>query len=367
MATIDRSARAFRARQGRFFDALQQVPLASYRLEADWERYGDLARARDRRAYATEGVALPATVERYRIRGFDRTAAVEELFFTFVERNDGWFIADDDDLDHVGMYSARHLWDSGEVVIDRSRHFLSLRHGCDAPVGCVSVDPDLLDTTDVALDRVDRYWPDRWSRKVAVLAPSSTDQLARMIQATFPLSNFVAFAYSTEDHSDGVDYTGHRIILNPSSFLGRTGEAELNILAHELLHVASRDISGPFVPYFVDEGIAEYVGGAGDPRGQDYLASRLAAGAVDGRLPRDHDFLLGSGDDIYLSYVESGSALTFFVDRYGDRALVRLYRTLGAPDLEAGTARYHLDRAFRKVTGSGFRSFEAAWADSIGA
>jgi hypothetical protein len=76
---------------------------------------------------------------------------------------------------------------------------------------------------------------------------------------------------------------------------------------------------------------------------------------------------LGSGNSIFLSYVESGSAMTYLVERYGIDALVRLYRAAGRPDLAPGTGRYHLDRAFRKVTGSGFRSFERAWADSIGA
>jgi hypothetical protein len=367
MATIDPGARSFRRRQRILFDGMRRVPLAAYRLEAEWQRYGDLARERDRKVHEADDVALPVTLERYRVRGFDRADAVEELFYTFVRRGDRWLIADDDDLDEVGMYSTRHLWDFGDLEVDRSRHFLSLRHTCDAPIGCVSVSSDLLEDTEVALDRVRRYWPERWSRKVLVLAPTNVQELARMLQATFPLDTFVAFAYSSEDQSEGIDYTGHRILLNPAAFGARTGEGELNILAHELLHVASRDLSGPFIPYFVEEGIAEYVGGAGDPRGQDYLASQLAAGAVDGRLPRDHDFLLGSGNSIFLSYVESASAMTYFAERYGIDALVALYRAAGRPDLAAGTARYHVDRAFRKVTGSGLRSFERAWADSIGA
>lgn len=367
MATIDAGARSFRRRQGLFFDSVRRLPLARYRLEADWRRYGDLVRDRDREAYDAEAVALPVTIERYRIRGFDRADAVEELFYTLVKRGDEWFIADDDDLDAVAMYSARHLWDQGEVQIDRSRHFLSLRHGCDAPIGCVTVDANLLRSAEVALERVREQWPARWSEKVLVLAPSNVRELARMIQATLPLDTFVAFAYSSEDQSEGLDYTGHRILLNPSAFGSRTGEGELNILAHELLHIASRDLSGPFIPFFVEEGIAEYVGGAGEPRGQDFLASRLAAGAVDGRLPRDHEFLLGSADSIFLSYVESASAMTYFVDRYGIEALVRLYSAAGRPDLDAGTSRYHVDRAFRRAIGSDLRSFERSWADSIGA
>lgn len=367
MATIDAQARSFRRRQRLFFDSAARLPLGRYRLEADWRRYGDLVRERDRAAYDADAVALPLTVERYRIRGFDRADAVEELFYTFVKRGGKWFIADDNDLDAVAMYSARHLWDQGEIEIDRSRHFLSLRHGCDAPIGCVPVDANLLRSAETALERVRDHWPAAWSEKVPVLAPSNVSELSRMLQATFPLDTFVAFAYSSEDQSEGIDYTGHRILLNPSAFASRTGEAELNILAHELLHVASRDLSGPFIPFFVEEGIAEYVGGAGDPRGQDFLASRLAAGAVDGRLPRDHEFLLGSGDSIFLSYVESASAMTYFVDRYGSDALVRLYSAAGRPDLAAGTSRYHVDRAFRRTTGADLRSFERSWADSIGA
>lgn len=352
----------------RLFESWQQVPIEGYSLEADWDRYGDLAFDGLARRHEADAVALPVTVERYRVRGFDAQDAVEELFLTFVRRGDDWFVAEDEDLDDVGIYTARHLWDFGPVDTARTGHFRSFRHTCGSAIGCVGVAPSILDTTEEALVRMSQHWPAEWSEKVVVLVPTTTDELARMIQATFPLENFVAFAYSTEDRSGGgVEYTGHRIILNPSAFAGRTGEAELNILAHELLHVASRELSGPFIPYFIEEGVAEYVGGAGTPRGRDYLSSQLGAGAVSGRLPRDHEFLLGTGASIYLSYVESGSAMDLFVERYGERDLVRLYEAMGRPSAAPGTSRFHVDQAFRRITGSSFRSFESAWADSIGA
>ena len=369
VATIDPQAtRTFRARQLRLFETWQQIPLDGYSLEADWDRYGDLAVRDLRRRHRAEEVALPVTMERYRIRGFDQADAVEELFLTFVQRGDEWFVAQDEDLDDVGIYSARHLWDFGAVETDRSANFRAFRHTCASAIGCVGVAPSILQTTETALGRMSQHWPAEWSGKVVVLIPTTTDELARMIQATFPLDNFVAFAYSTEDRSGGgLEYTGHRILLNPSAFAGRTGEAELNILAHELLHVASRELSGPFIPYFIEEGMAEYVGGGGTPRGRDYLSAQLSAGAVSGELPRDHEFLLGTGATIYLSYVESGSAMDLFAETYGEPALVRLYEDMGRRSVAPGTSRYHVDQAFRRVTGSSFRSFETTWADSIGA
>ena len=186
-----------------------------------------------------------------------------------------------------------------------------------------------------------------------------------MIQATFDLDNFVAFAYSTVDLTDGVEYTGHRIILNPPAFGGRSTESSTSILAHELLHVATRESSGPFMPVFVDEGFAEYVGYDADPGSLAFLNSEIAAGTFDAQVPEDFQFTIGSGTDIYRSYQKSESAVTFFIQRWGLDRFRRFYRSLGRVKIEPGTARYWLESKLRKAIGMGVGGFERAWADSI--
>ena len=363
-ATLARDSESFVARQMAFFDRIQTLPLASYRLDAAWDRFGDLARPSDRRRYpGAEAVSIPLTEERYRIRGFDPAAAVEDLYLTFVRRDGEWLIAEDTDLNDLTLYSGRHLWDQGPIEQARSGHLLQLSHPCGDV--CPSREHDYLRLAEVALDRVDSLWSGQWDRDIVLLIPDDQDELRRMIQATFDLEDFVAFAYSSVDVRDGIAYTGHRMIVNPPAFTGRSDGTVVTILAHEMLHVAARHIAGPFVPFFVDEGIAEYVGTGADPRPLAFFEAEAAAGRVDGTLPEDYEFTVGTGTDIYRSYQESHSAVRYFVLRWGIEDFVRFYRVLGSQKIAAGTADYHLSRALERVTGLDLDAFEKAWADSI--
>ncbi|MDQ3940374.1 MAG: hypothetical protein M3238_03375 [Actinomycetota bacterium] len=363
LATIATDSRAFVARQRRFFRHVGDVPLASYRLVVAWDRYGDLVRPSDAARYpGAEVVSIPLTEERYRIEGFDRAEAVEDTFFTFVKERGEWLIAEDTDLDDLTLFSGRKLWDFGAIEARRSRHFLLLDHPC---VGSsCPAEHDYLGLAEQGLSRVARYWRDV-PRRTVMLVPETEAELGRLIQATFDLDNFVAFAYSTVDLDEGVDYTGHRVILNPDAFRGRPSDVVLQILAHEMLHVATRDAAGPFIPIFVDEGWADHVGNDANPAALAFFNSEVAAGLFSGELPEDYEFTVGSGTDIYRSYQESQSAVRYFVGRWGRRAFVRFYRHLGRQRIAPGTVRYHLDRSLKKVIGLDYDAFQRDWADSI--
>lgn len=363
MATIEPGAEEFRLRQSRLFTRMAPIPLDSYELRAAWERYGDLARPSDRRTYkGASSVSIPVTEERYRIEGIDSTTAVEDMYYTFVERKGRWYIADDSDLDDLTLYSTRHMWDFGPIETVRDPELVLYSHPCDGGGLCDS--EVLLAAARDALDRLHKYWTDVPAR-VLILVPGDQEEVERMIQATFDLDNFVAFAYSTVDTSKGIEYTGHRIILNPPAFGGRSTESSTTILAHELLHVATRESSGPFMPVFVDEGFAEYVGYDADPSSLAFLDSEIAAGTFDAQVPEDFEFTIGTGTDIYRSYQKSESAITFFIRRWGLERFRRFYRSLGRVKIEPGTARYWLDVMLRRFTELNVGKFEKAWADSI--
>lgn len=365
MATVATTSEDFVDRQRKLFRGLSDVPLASFRYRVAWERRGDLVRAQDKARYlGAEEVSIPLTEERYRIAGYDRAEAVEDLFYTFVKQNDEWLIAEDSDLNDITMYSARHLWDFGPLRSSESEHFLMLEHPC-RKSGCRSMGEDFLDLAEQGWDQARRYWDGPFQRRIVVLVPRTGDELKRIIQSTFDLENFVAFAYSTVDPLDGVDYTGHRIIPNPKAFEGRDPNSVLQILAHELLHVATRESAGPFVPIFVDEGFADYVGYSDDPSALAFFNSDVAAGLFNGQLPEDFEFTIGDGTEIYRSYQKAQSAVRFFIDRFGLRAFNRFYRFLGRKEIAAGTARYHIDQAFRRTTGMGYDAFQRAWTSSI--
>jgi hypothetical protein len=366
LATVATDSAPFRSRQEDFFAFSRSIPFDSYRLEADWDHYGDLARPADASRYGNaDDVVILLVHEKYMIRGFDERPAVEEYVYTFVERDGEWLIAEDSDLDSVGLQSVRHLWDSGPVVVERSEHFTLYRHPCGEKVGCVQLPPDFLSTAEEALAHVDRHWRVPWRHKVLILVPTTTEELGRMLQATFELDNFVAFAYSTYETGESFDLAGYRIMLNWPQIEGRGSDSIRAIMAHELLHVATRPVTGPFVPTFVEEGLAEHVGQAGDSDALSFLESEIASGTFDGRLPRDFEFVTGDGFDIFRSYQEALSAMDFLARRWGEADLRRFYLRLGRPEFAPGTSIYHVGKALRETIGRGYVGFERAWASSI--
>jgi hypothetical protein len=366
MATVSTAHPRFRARQARLFRWAAAVPFGSYRLVARWDRYGDLARASDLDRYpGAEAVSLPVTEERFRIGAYDDRPVVGEVFFTFVKEDGRWLVAEDSDLERVGLASARHLWDFGPVATERSAHFIVLKHPCGSNIGCLSSSRDVLPLAERALRRVDLYWRAPWHKRVVIVVPTTLRALAAMLQTTYDLDNFVAFATAAVDVDEGFDYVGERILFNPESIAHRPEDQVLTILSHELTHVATRPHSGPFVPVFVEEGIADYIGHDADAAALQFFDALVAEGGFDGRLPGDIEFQIGSGTDIYTSYQEAHSATRFFVERWGFARLERFYKEVGRPAVAPGTTRYHVDRALRATIGIGLHAFERAWADSI--
>jgi hypothetical protein len=366
MATVASDSAPFRSRQEDFFQFSRSLPFESYGLEADWDHFGDLARPVDASRYPNvDDVVILLVHEKYMIRGFDQRPAVEEYVYTFVERDGEWLIAEDSDLESVGLQSVRHLWDSGPVVVESSEHFTLYRHPCGEEGGCVQLPADFLASTEEALAHVDRHWHVPWRHKVLILVPTTTDELSRMLQATFELDNFVAFAYSTYETGGSFDLAGYRIMLNWPQIEGRDSNSIRAIMAHELLHVATRSVTGPFVPTFVEEGLAEHVGRAGDSDALSFLESEIASGAFDGKLPQDFEFVTGDGFDIFRSYQEALSAIDFLARRWGEADLRRFYLRLGRPKYAPGTSTYHVGKALRATIGRGYHGFERAWASSI--
>ncbi|HEX2236334.1 MAG TPA: hypothetical protein VHK89_08670, partial [Actinomycetota bacterium] len=269
---------AFERRQRESFRWGSEIALDAYSLRAKWGDYGDLTRPSDRRRYAGfEDIAIALVEERYRVAGFDQADAVENLFLTFVRDDGEWLVASDSDLADVGVLSARHLWDFGPVEATTSEHFTLLTHPCAAAIGCAAVPEGLLGLAEDALAQVDELWRLPWNHHVLMLAPTEPAQLGRMLQATFDLDSFVAFATATADLERDGAFSGFRVLLKWQSLAGRTSESLRTILAHELAHVATRPASGPFVPTFVEEGIAEVVGHEDDPAALLHLESLVAS------------------------------------------------------------------------------------------
>jgi hypothetical protein len=357
LSAIDRDAdRDFAQRQGRLFDGFQRLPLLDYRLDVSLDVFGELTSSEELQRY--ERAAQPTILhveQRYRLRGYDPQPALDDLFLTFVRRPGGWRVISDTDLDDLTMYSGRLLWEFGPIVTRESDHFLYVSHP-----DLDGVADTILAAAERALDRVSGVWPLSFRRKVVILAPSESEELVRIIQAQFDVDVFVAFAYSGLDRDHQWDLVGHRIILHWDNFSAQSDQVQQSILTHELLHIATRELSGPFVPAFVDEGVAEWVTTDASTL---LLAIRVSAGTFDRRLPLDHEFITGDNEDIVNSYQESYSFIRYADDRFGPRAVADFYRRLGRPRVAPGTWRYHVDRAMLGAFGLGFGQLQRRWAE----
>lgn len=364
MATVDPRDAAFAARQRALVTNAAQVPFATYRLEPDVEDVADLSRARDRQRFGADTVVLDVR-ETYELAGGYDTgaAATEDLFLTLVRDSAGrWKVAGDTAVEDVGLLSTRHAWDFAPIRTRASEHFLALYP--DNQAGEVAA---VLSEAEAALRRVLPVWTPKWNAKVAIELPKDVESLGRRIQATFPLDNFVAFAYSTGDLIDlRLSFGGRRVMVNPRNFLGNSAASRRTILAHELVHVATRESSGAYLTAWLEEGVAQLLGEGASAVGLGSVREALRSGAFTGRAPEDFQFVTGGAQRIYRSYAEA-YLLAREIEKIAGRAgLIRFYVAAGnAGRLGPGVGRVHLDAASRNTLGVSLTELERRWAADV--
>ena len=341
-------------------DNLAEVPLSHYALVVDGS-LPDLATERIRKRYGPEARVV-YVVEEHAIEGFDESGpAYEDLFLTVLPQGDGrWSVVGDEDAEPLGLVSVDHLWDHGPVTTTRQGPILALHHPGTRNIAAV------VDEAATAMEDVRRRWPLDWPGRVPMIVPESQDELAELLHVTFDLSNFIAFATATPRSDLGsYELTGSRIVINPDRFLDRSSSTRRSILAHELLHVATRPSSGPMVPSWLEEGVAQALGEDRSTTGTRLLNALVARG-FDGALPADGDFTTGGRDNIFLSYQLSWSFVEFLRERYGDEQVGRFYEAAGAGAIgEPGTEQWHVDRAAREVFGQPLEQLQEAWRNSL--
>lgn len=341
-------------------ERLADVPLASYALELD-PSLPDLS-TEDVRSRYDRPVLVVYVREEHALEGYDRRGRLtSDLFLTVVRTPDGWKVAGDTDGEPLGLVSADHLWDQGPVATTRSGPLLALHHPGMPGIAAV------LAEARAALDEVRSRWPLEWPERVPIVVPRDQEELGELLHATFDLSSFVAFATGSPRGRLGeFELTGARIVVNPDRFLNRSSSSRRSILAHELLHVATRPVSGPFVPSWVEEGLAQRLGDQRSTTGLGLLGDLVAGGTFSGQLPDDSQFVTGGQQRIFLSYQLAFSFVDHLVDRFGVETVARFYRELGRGSVgEPGRERWHVDRAARTVLGAPLDELRAGWRESL--
>ena len=347
--TVDQAAsEEFKVRQGHMFDGLRSLPLASYELELRTDEVPDLGAGLAARYPGAEAVFLPPVEAHYRLTGIDTVDAVDGYYDTFVLRDGRWRIVSDRDLEDVGLPSARNLWDYGPVQQQRTAHFTILHDPADRKraetIGILC---------EQAFSRLQATFGRPVPEQIVVVLPHSLDQLREILQATFDLSNFVAFASASVDRDQDWQSTAPRVYVQDTNLARSRRDFQLQTFHHELTHVAAFPLAGPFVPSWIHEGVADWIA-----NGQK---APTAVEGSDGLVPDDWEFTTGGGESILRAYDESTSAMAFLAAKKGKGAPVDLLAKVGELRVAPGTDRYRVDQGLQAIYGTGLSQFQKDW------
>lgn len=333
LATVDPQGGAFRTRQAAYVAALADVPLArwSYELDPAHEQRGDADLDRRRGTWWAPDVTL-----RYALAGFDRRPTTQQQGLTFVERQGRWYVGADDDF--PGRPTGRDLWDGGRVTASRGTACLVLAHPRQARLV-----RRVLADCDAAVPRVTAVWGRDWAQRVVVLVPDTVVELGRLVPGAGDLSQIAAVATAELlDPGSGYHPVGDRVLVNPVTFNRLSPLGRRVVTTHEVTHVATRAATGPQVPTWLVEGIADYVGYLGTSVPDRLAAAELRrdvrAGRVPTRLPGERAFA-SDAPDLAQAYEMAWLACRVVVDRFGRPGLLRLYRAVGADPADGALGR----------------------------
>ena len=256
-----------------------------------------------------------AVDRRWRVDGVDTWDRASTVVYTFQQGSDGWRIVADDTLDRLGLASDRQLWELTDVEVVRSDRVLVVgdagRNRLDA----------VAEVTSEAIRRFDARWDPEWDRSwagtVMVVVPDGIRRLEQLLRPTGDASRFVAFTTLDVDRSDGWDVVAPRIVTQESNLSRRELDRQIEVMVHELVHVASVRESGPATPLWLHEGFADWV-----------TASRPVA---DGELvfPDLYVFRTGDVSDISAAYAQAAQTMAVLAGDLGSSAVWELFERTG--------------------------------------
>lgn len=352
LGVVDAGAAAFRAEQRERFLNLAQVPLSSWSYRLRGTRAFPLPTTGSGRRVAAE-VELS-----YRLEGYDREPVTATEYLTFAERGGHWRIASDSDGERGGRRTDTQLWDLGPVHALRGPRSLVLGLG----------DQDALrryaDDAERAVPAVNRSWKGPWSRKVVLRVPRSLDQMAALLDSPAASYRGIAAVTTGRPGSRPTDAPADRITVNPDAF-GELGDLGRQVvITHETVHVATRADTASWTPLWLSEGVADWIGYRETGRTPAQIAPELSRDVRAGRLPERLPEAAAFGttrDGLVQAYEMAWLACRMIAERYGQDALVELYRAVG----ERGRGRGGVDRVMREVLGVGVEGFTRQWRAEI--
>lgn len=356
LADLDPTQRAFVAQQATVFDRLTVLRFSGWRYELDPDR----ERAHTPSLDARRGTWWsPNVVLRYALAGYDRMPTEEEQGLTFVHRGSRWYLAADADFARTGHPTQRDMWDVGAVRVTAGPSCLVLSHPAGAGMAALA-----LKECEAAVPRVTAVWGRGWLRKVVLVVPDTAAELQRLVVDVGDVSNVAAVATAELiDPGTGYHPVGDRVVINPKNFKDLGSLGRRIVLTHEVTHVATRAVTGPYEPTWFVEGIADYVGflHTDIPLALSALELRKAmlAGHIPTALPTD-DVFSGGRADLAASYEQSWLAVTLLVKTYGLARVLQLYKDIGTSQSTAA-----VDVAFDDDLHTTVPAFTRRWSASL--
>jgi hypothetical protein len=334
------------------------VPFRSYAVAPLTQFSGNLASARVRRQYSGMEVAAFEVTVRTAFDIEDKPA-LDDGAFTFErktqdsnDRYSGWRLISDSDMDILGFFSAHFIWDDGPVTVLRSPHFLVLAH------------PDVAPTLESAVNvseqsyaRAAHFWPRPVKAKFAMVIPTTSGELGAIVHDTADLADFVAFVASGIDQTNGWEPGSPRVYIHLEHFRAYVAAGQIGILAHELTHAITRPVTGPHIPTWVEEGLANVAGGL--------PAYSARSGPKPKAFPNDDEFVTGALPDIVRHYDQAQVAIQAAVDAKGRDAVARFYEQLGSERIVPGTDQYYLAQVTKATLGWTMDQWVAAWRKAL--
>lgn len=169
---------------------------------------------------------------------------------------------------------------------------------------------------DSAVDAVNQFWGTDWRRDISIVVAGTDEQFRVLAGGSADFA-----ASTTVDH----------IVFAPGAAAMGPGSLRI-VLRHELFHYASRPATAADAPWWLTEGVADYVGRP--PISPPAGAAGLAV------LPTDADFRT-TGPALSQAYDRAWWFTRYVAARFGEPILRRLYLAAcgtGHPDVDTALA-----------------------------
>lgn len=357
MADVDPATGAadFRVSQQQVFANLMKLPLASWNYHLEGETDAKGAEAAASRRFGTDAVIVRLSLS-YAFRGIDRIPTHHDLWWTFVRDDGHVVVAADDSLAQAGGQSWQGPWDFGPLVVRQGAHSLVIGH----PDAAHALD-GIRSTVDAAVPVVTSVWGSDWSQDVAVIVPSSDEELQAQAGQSTGASLTVA-AVAVSDGQDVVtgDVYGQRLIVNPVALRQLSPVGQQIVVRHEITHIAAAPATSAASPSWLIEGFADYVGNLHSGQPVTTTATELTADVRHGRVPNalpTADAFSTEGQSAQ-AYEGAWLACRLIAHRAGQDGLVRFYRLVGDSPLASSAA---VSAGLRRVLHETTAQFTAQW------